>query len=234
MNTTKNHNQTKLMSIKFNSLFIAICALFFSLNTFSQEVRQVKRTIVGSGASIIRENIDYNKEFNFFRDWTKIALLKSGIGETVELFPVVFIVPDKKIELHGLQLDVEVKPQKAGIEIQNSGSIFNLVNKNFIKRSIFIDKADVLRLITGIQRDVIPEINSVYKKKSKEYVFKSNELFFSFFIYEKKARITMHIVDYGPSGFSMDGDEIEFWTESRVDDIPAFLETIKSFYATMK
>jgi hypothetical protein len=109
-----------------------------------------------------------------------------------------------------------------------------LLNKNFIKRSIFIDKADVLRLITGIQRDVIPEINSVYKKKSKEYVFKSNELFFSFFIYEKKARITMHIVDYGPSGFSMDGDEIEFWTESRVDDIPAFLETIKSFYATMK
>ena len=90
------------------------------------------------------------------------------------------------------------------------------------------------RLITGIQRDVIPEIKNIYKKKSKEYVFKSNELFFSFFIYEKKARITMHIIDYGPAGVSKDGDQIEFWTESKVDDIPEFLETLKDLYSTMK
>ena len=45
----------------------------------------------------------------------------------------------------------------------------------------------------------------------------------------------MHIIDYGPLGDGTGGgDQIEFWTESRVDDIPAFLETIKSFYATMK
>ncbi len=230
----KNLNYIKSPTEKINLLFIVYCFLFFSVNSFCQEIRQVKRTVVGNGTSIIRENIDQNKEFNFFRDWSKIALLKSGIGETVELFPVVFIVPDKKIELYGLQLDVEVKPQKAGIEIENSGSIFNLVNKNFIKRSIFIDKADVSRLITGIQRDVIPEIKNIYKKKSKEYVFKSNELFFSFFIYEKKARITMHIIDYGPAGVSKDGDQIEFWTESKVDDIPEFLETLKDLYSTMK
>ncbi|MGV1012465.1 MAG: hypothetical protein ACOYBS_08455 [Flavobacterium sp.] len=225
-------NLKKLFIFSFNLPLMVIC--FFSLNSFSQEVRQVKRTVIGNGTSIIRENIEQNKEFNFFRDWNKIAILKSGIGETVELFPVVFIVPEKKIELYGLQLDVEVKPQKAGIEVQNSGSIFNLVNKNFIKRSIFIDKADVLRLITGIQRDVVPEIKNIYKKKSKEYVFKSNELFFSFFIYEKKARITMHIIDYGPGGDSKDGEQIEFWTESKVDDIPEFLETLKALYSTMK
>jgi hypothetical protein len=60
--------------------------------------------------SVIRENIIQYKEFNFFRDWSKIATLKSGIGEKVELFPVSFSVPDKKVELYGLQLDVEVKP----------------------------------------------------------------------------------------------------------------------------
>lgn len=29
-------------------------------------------------------------------------------------------------------------------------------------------------------------------------------------------------MDYGPSGDSKDGDQIEFWTESKVDDIPEF------------
>jgi hypothetical protein len=211
--------------------FLLVC--FYTIS-YSQEVRQVSRNVEG-GMSIIRENIILYKEFNFFRDWSKMAVLKSGIGEKVELFPVYFNVPDKKVELYGLQLDVEVKPQKEGIEVKNSGSILGLVNKGFVKRSIFIDKADVLRLITGLQRDVIPEIKNEFKNKSKEYVFKSKELFFSFFIYEKKARITMHVVDYGPSGFDNGANEqIEFWTESRVDDIPEFLQKVKEIYATLK
>lgn len=212
---------------------IIILLFFFSIS-HSQEVRQVSRN-TEIGMSIIRENIIQYKEFNFFRDWSKMASLKSGIGEKVELFPVYFNVPDKKVELYGLQLDVEVKPQIEGAAVKNSSSIFSLVNKNFIKRSIFIDKADVARLITGLQRDVISEIKNEYKNKSKEYVFKSKELFFSFFIYEKKARITMHLVDYGPSGFDNGANEqIEFWTESRVDEIPEFLQKIKEIYATMK
>ena len=41
-------------------------------------------------------------------------------------------------------------------------------------------------------------------------------------------------MDYGPSGDSKDGDQIEFWTESKVDDIPEFLQTLKELYSTMK
>jgi hypothetical protein len=222
-----------MFPVKMKKISLFILLLFCTI-LHSQEVKQVSRN-VEVGMSLIRENIILYKEFNFFRDWSKMATLKSGIGEKVELFPVSFNVPDKKIELYGLQLDVEVKPQREGVEVKNSTSIFSLVNKNFIKRSIFIDKADVSRLITGIQRDVIPEIKNEYKNKSKEYVFKSKELFFSFFIYEKKARITIHVVDYGPSGFDNGAnDQIEFWTESRVDDIPDFLNKIKEIYATMK
>ena len=44
----------------------------------------------------------------------------------------------------------------------------------------------------------------------------------------------MHIADYGPRGDVLSDEEIEFWTESNVDDIPQFLETIKVFYSTMK
>jgi len=215
-----------------NSIFLSSIFLFSS-SIFGQEVRHVKRLLDG-GVSIIRETIDQNKELNFYRDWNKIAKLKSGIGETVEFFPVILSIPEKKIELHGLQLDIEVKPQTAAIEVRNSGSVFNIANKNFIKRSIFIDKNEVGRLISGIQKEVLPELKATYKKKSKEYVFKSKELFFSFFIYEKKARITIHVADYGPNGNEVSSEQIEFWTESNVDDIPEFLEIIKALYATMK
>ena len=223
-----NFNLKKLTSCRYKSIFILVYFIYFSNISYSQ----VQRAI--DGKSIIRENIIQNTEFNFFRDWSKIAIFKSGIGETVELFPIVFSIPDKKIELHGLQLDAEVKPQEGSLAVRNSGGMFT-INKNFIKRSIFIDKADVSKMISYIQRDIIPNLKSSYKKKSKEYVFKTKELFFSFLIYEKTARITMHIMDYGPLGDGRDaGDQIEFWTESKVDDMPELLETIKAFYTTMK
>jgi len=195
---------------------------------------QVQRSVVGK--SIIREHIIQYDEFNFTRDWTKIAQFKSGIGETVDLFPILFSVPGKKVELTGLQLDAEVKPQQTTTYVyRNSGSVVNLNNKDFIKRTVFIDKVDVGRMISYIERDIIPNLKTTFKKKSKEYVFKSNELFFSFLINEKTARITMHMVDYGPLGDgSGGGDQIEFWTESKIDDIPSLLDTIKAFYATMK
>ena len=195
---------------------------------------QVQRSVVGK--SIIREHIIQYDEFNFTRDWTKIAQFKSGIGETVDLFPILFSVPGKKVELTGLQLDAEVKPPQTTTYVyRNSGSVVNLNNKDFIKRTVFIDKVDVGRMISYIERDIIPNLKTTFKKKSKEYVFKSNELFFSFLINEKTARITMHMVDYGPLGDgSGGGDQIEFWTESKIDDIPSLLDTIKAFYATMK
>jgi hypothetical protein len=195
---------------------------------------QVQRTLIGK--SVIREHIILYDEFNFTRDWNKIAQFKSGIGETVDLFPIIFSVPSKKIELTGLQLDAEVKPQISGtIVYRNSSSVINLNNKDFIKRTVFIDKVDVSRMVSYIERDIIPNLKTTFKKKSKEYVFKSNELFFSFLINEKTARITMHIVDFGPLGDGFGGGEqIEFWTESKIDDIPGLLETLKGFYNSMK
>lgn len=220
-----------MLNIKKSTKIYFYLLLFIFCSTYS--FGQVQRAV--EGKSIIRENIMQNNEFNFFRDWNKIATFKSGIGETVELFPIIFSTPDKKNELYGLQLDVEVKPQGGAASMRNSGSMTSLVNKNFIKRSVFLDKEDVAKMISYIQRDIIPNLKTTYKKKSKEYVFKSKELFFSFLIDEKTAKITIHIVDYGPLGDSNGGGEqIEFWTESKIEDIPQFLETIKAFYAAMK
>jgi hypothetical protein len=59
-------------------------------------------------------------------------------------------------------------------------------------------------------------------------------MFFSFLIDEKDLRITIHIADYGPLGDKPGGDQIEFWTESKVDDIPVLLNTLKVFAKQMK
>jgi hypothetical protein len=209
----------------FFLIFAAVIAFNFS--------SQVQRVV--EGKSIIRENIIANSEFNFFRDWTVESTFKSGIGEVVSIFPVVFSTADNKIVLHGLQLDAFVKNQISVLTPPTVG-LPNVANKaDFFARSIFIDKDEVKKLINYIERDIIPNIESSYKKQSKEYIFKSKEMFMSFLVKEKKQRITMHIVDYGPLGNGIGGgSEIEFWTESQVETIPAFLSAIKDAYAKMK
>lgn len=209
------------------SIFAIAIAIGFSA--------QVQRTV--EGKSLIRENIIANNEFNFFRDWTVESTFKSGIGEVVSIFPVIFSTPDNKIILHGLQLDAFVKRQLTVFAPPAIGGLPNIADKtnDFYSRSIFIDKEEVKKMINYIERDIVPNLDKTYKKQSKEYVFKTKEMFMSFLIKEKKQRITMHIVDYGPIGDGIGGgSQIEFWTESQVDTIPAFLSAIKEAYSKMK
>jgi len=206
---------------------------FFFLGIAAISVAQVQRAV--EGQSLIRDNIVLSDEFRFFRDWSKIAKFKSGIGETVEMYPIIFSVPSKKLELYGLQLDAEVKPQNEALKISYSSGAANLLNKDFVKRSIFIDKQDVARFVSFIEREVVPHLKDSYKNQSMEYIFKAKEMFFSFLIYEKTARITFHIMDYGPLGDGMGGgQQIEFWTEAKISEIPELLETVKGFQSKMK
>jgi hypothetical protein len=196
---------------------------------------QVQRAV--EGMSIIRENIIQYSEFTFFRDWTTVATFKSGIGETTTFYPITFSVPDKNIKLYGLQLDALVKPQMSATTYAVGGGVPGaaVINKDFLSRSIFIDKADVLLFIDFLEKQVVPNLKTTYKKQSKEYVFKTKEMFFSFLIDEKTARITMHLTDYGPNGDgNWAGQQIEFWTEAKVENIPDLVEKLKSFSKSMK
>jgi hypothetical protein len=210
---------------------LAFFVLFISVNTFGQVQRAIE------GQSIIRDNIIATNEFNFFRDWNNIASFKSGIGESVILFPVIYSTPDAKITLHGLQLNAFVKRQVSSTTFvsTNISNLASAYGKDFFTRSIFIDKEDVKKMITYVERDIIPNLKTTYKKQSKEFVYKCKEMFMSFLIDEKTLRITMHIVDYGPLGDGIGGGEqIEFWTESQVETIPKFLTSIKEAYSKMK
>ena len=210
-------------------LFILL--ILASFNTYGQVQRVIE------GQSIIRDNIIANNEFNFFRDWNNTASFKSGIGESVILFPIVYSTPDSKVVLHGLQLNAFVKRQVASnvYVSTNISSFASAYAKDFFIRSIFIDKEDVKKMITYIEREIVPNLKTTYKKQSKEYVYKCKEMFMSFLIDEKQLRITMHLSDFGPLGDGNGGgDQIEFWTESQVETIPKFLASIKDAYSQMK
>jgi hypothetical protein len=212
-------------------LFIFSILFFVNLNTYGQVQRVIE------GQSIIRDNIIANNEFNFTRNWNNTASFKSGVGEVVVLFPIIFNSPVSKVELHGLQLNAFVKRQinSTTFVSTNVSNFASAYGRDLLFRSIFIDKEDVKKMITYIERDIIPNLETTYKKQSKEYVYKCKEMFMSFLIDEKQLRITMHISDFGPLGDGIDGGtQIEFWTESQVETIPKFLESIKDAYSKMK
>jgi hypothetical protein len=91
-----------------------------------------------------------------------VATFKLGIGESVEFSPLIFSLPNSKFELHGLQLDAEVKPRNT--EMRNSCSGLRLRNKDFVKRSVFIVELEVGEMIAFIERDIIPHLKDTYKK----------------------------------------------------------------------
>lgn len=210
--------------------FLAVLLVISSVTTYAQVQRAV------DGSSSIREQIMQTQEFNFFRDWNNVAKFESGIGESVQVFPVKFESADGKTHLHGLQMYAFIKPEGTSFKISNNYSGVGKSGKGMIQRSIFIDKEDVGRMITFIERDIVPNLSKSYKKQSREYVYKCREMFFSFLVDEKELRLTMHLTDYGPFGDSRGatGEQIEFWTESQVDEIPVFLKSIKEAYSKMK
>ena len=148
-----------------NKFKCTLTIFFFSL--ISNLNAQVQRVV--DGKSIIRENIIQNTEFTFFRDWTTVATFKSGIGETTTFYPIIFSVPEKNIKLYGLQLDAMVKPQMSSVSYAIGGGVpgASMVNKDFLNRSIFIDKADVYLFIDFLEKQVIPNLKTTYKKQSK-------------------------------------------------------------------
>ena len=134
--------------------YLLIILFFASTTLFGQ----VQRVI--DGQSVIRDNIIANSEFNFFRDWSNIASFKSGIGESVMLFPVIYSSPDGKVVLHGLQLNAFVKRQVTSTTFvsTNVSNFAAAYAKEFFSRSVFIEKDDVKKKITSLELDNIQNL----------------------------------------------------------------------------
>jgi len=154
--------------------------------------------------SSTRKFIDKAQFTRINKDWTTIAEFKSGIGETVEFYPVEVINLKTGEKTNALQLDMNIK-------------------KPDVFKTAWIGLEEINEFISFIEDNVIPNLKLKFKDKSSEFIFKANEMTLSYFIFEKKRRLTIKLNSYDDSEFN----NYTFWTETQVDKIPRLLEILK-------
>jgi len=156
--------------------------------------------------SSTRKFIDEAQFTRINKDWTTIAEFKSGIGETVEFFPIEVINLKTGETTKALQLDMKIK------------------NPDVFKTA-WIGVEEISEFITFIEDNVIANLNLKFKDKSSEFIFKADEMTLSYFIYEKRRRLTIKLNSYDTSEFK----NYTFWTETQVSKIPRLLEVLKNY-----
>jgi hypothetical protein len=163
-------------------------------------------TTISFGQNIESSTRKFIEEAQFTRinkDWTTIAKFKSGIGETVEFHRIEVINLKTGAKTNALQLDMNIK------------------NPDVLKTA-WIGIEEINEFINFIEENVIPNLDLRFKDKSSEFIFKANEMTLSYFVYEKKKRLTIKLNTYDDSEFK----NYTFWTETQVDKIPKLLEIL--------
>ena len=140
------------------------------------------------------------------KDWTTTALFKSGIGEHVKFYPIEVINLKTGEIVKALQLDMYIK-------------------KPEVYKTAWIGLEEIDEFVSFIETHVIPNLELKFKDKSSEFIFKANEMTLSYFVYEKKRRLTIKLNSY-------DDDDLvknyTFWTETQVGKIPNLLKVLKN------
>jgi hypothetical protein len=164
-------------------------------------------TAVSFGQNIESSTRKFIDEAQFTRinkDWTTIAEFKSGIGEFVNFYPIEVINLKTGEKRVALQLDMFIKNPD-------------------INKTAWIGLEEINEFIAFIEENVIPNLELRFKDKSSEFIFKANEMTLSYFVYEKKRRLTIKLNSYDDSEIK----NYTFWTETQVNKISRLLEILK-------
>jgi hypothetical protein len=151
-------------------------------------------TAVSFGQNIESSTRKFIDEAQFTRinkDWTTIAEFKSGIGEFVNFYPIEVINLKTGEKRVALQLDMFIKNPD-------------------INKTAWIGLEEINEFIAFIEENVIPNLELRFKDKSSEFIFKANEMTLSYFVYEKKRRLTIKLNSYDDSEIK----NYTFWTET--------------------
>ena len=138
------------------------------------------------------------------KDWTTVADFNSGIGEYVQFYPIEVIDLKTKEKVKALQLDMYIK-------------------KPEIYKTAWVGLDEIDEFIQFIEKNVIPNLDLKFKKKSTEFIFKAKEMTFSYLVDEKRKRISIWLNNYEREGQL----NYSFWTETQVDKIPDLLKVLK-------
>ncbi len=163
--------------------------------------------------STARILIDKAQKTRINKDWSLIAEFKSGIGETVQFYPVQIIDLKSYEKTNALQLDREIK---GNMNVPFAGNI-----KTNVSAWVGLDEVD--EFINFIEENIIPNLAVKYRDKSSEFIFKAKEITLSYLIDERRRRLTISLNDYSGKGTA----NYDFWTEARVDNFPDLLVILK-------
>jgi hypothetical protein len=173
--------------------FLSILFLLISLHTYGQNIQSSTRKFIDE-AQFTRIN----------KDWSTTAEFKSGLGEYVKFYPIEVINLKSGEKTEALQLDMFIKNPD-------------------IYKTVWIGLEEINEFISFIENNVVPNLDLKFKDKSSEFIFKAKEVTLSYFIYEKRRRLTISLNSYDDSVFK----NYTFWTESKVDRIPKLLDVLK-------
>lgn len=210
---------------------ITIIFLMMSISGYAQKDN---KTEVSETRNFIKdaETVRINK------DWTLVAEFKSGIGETVQFFPIQIVNLKTGTVRNALQVDLQVKTKGLGAAAIGLGALTaglgaaannpmaatagtSLLAQSMSKDgvvSLYVDKEQVNEMILFLEQNILPNLSTKYQDKSSEFIFTADEIIFKFMIHEKRKRLSIILND---------DEAYEFWTESRAEDIGELVPLLK-------
>ncbi len=151
-----------------------------------------------------RKFIDESKHTRINKDWTTTAEFNSGINEYVKFFPIEVIDLKSGKTMNALQLDMFIK-------------------NPVVYKTAWVGMDEIEDFIKFVEDNVIPNLEMKLKKKSAEFIFHAKEVTLSYFVHERKRRLTIKLNSYDDSEFK----NYTFWTETQTGKIPNLLEVLK-------
>lgn len=183
-----------------------------SPNNYSNELEKSEVRKMIEDAAITRIN----------KDWSNIAEFKSGIGETVNFYPVQVIDLKNGQKQEALQVDMYIKKGGANAVILGALALNPGLMSNDDYMSAWVGLDEIDEFIAFIEQSIVPNLDLRYKKKSSEFIFNAKEITFKYMVDEKRRRLSILLNNYQDRGYPF-----HFWTEARVDKIADLLPVLK-------
>ncbi len=97
------------------------------------------------------------------------------------------------------------------------------IRKPDVYKTAWVGLDEITDFINFVEKNVIPNLDMKLKKKSSEFIFNAKEVTLSYFVHEKRRRLTIKLNNYDDSEIK----NYTFWTETQVDKLPNLLEVLK-------
>lgn len=178
-------------------LKLFLSLFFLSALSFGQDLESVTRIF-----------IDQAKFYQINKDWNVSAEFNTGTSDNVEFFPIEVINLKTMEKQKALQVDMYIK-----------------VLENTFTAYVGYDEID--EFIEFLEKHVIPNIESKFKKKSSEYKFIGKEMIFSYLTDEKRKTVSILLTQYK---FGIDDKyrpKYQLFAESQSNEIIQLLNVLK-------